>query len=54
VTDQSGDGTLTLKFADCTEALAIYEITSLNISGEIPLERIVQDNVPLCEVLSNP
>jgi len=53
-TDQSGDGTLTLKFADCTEALAIYEITSLNMSGEIPLERIVHDNLPLCEVLSNP
>jgi hypothetical protein len=53
-TDQDGDGTLVLEFSDCTQALATYEITSLEISGEIPLERIVTDNVSYCEVLSNP
>jgi hypothetical protein len=53
-TDQDGDGTLVIEFVDCTEALATYEITSLDISGVIPLERIVLDNVPLCEVLANP
>jgi len=53
-TDPDGDGTLVIEFVDCTEALATYEITSLDISGEIPLERIVLDNVPLCEVLANP
>jgi hypothetical protein len=31
-----------------------YEITSLDISGEIPIQRIVPDNVPLCEALANP
>jgi hypothetical protein len=29
-----------------------YEITSLDISGVIPIERIVLDNVPLCELLN--
>ena len=53
-TDPAGDGTLVIEFVDCTEALATYEITSLDISGVIPLERIVTDNVSLCEVLSNP
>jgi len=53
-TDPAGDGTLVIEFVDCTEALATYEITSLDISGVIPLERIVLDNVPLCEVLANP
>ena len=53
-TDPAGDGTLVIEFVDCTEALATYEITSLDISGVIPLERIVSDNVPYCEVLSNP
>jgi hypothetical protein len=50
-TDAAGDGTLTLEFADCTEGLVQYEITSLGISGEIPIQRITPDNVPLCEAL---
>jgi hypothetical protein len=53
-TDPAGDGTLTLEFADCTEGLVNYEITSLGISGVIPIQRIVQGNVPLCEALANP
>jgi hypothetical protein len=48
------DGTLTLEFADCSEALLNYEITSLGISDQIPLERIVPDNQALCETLSAP
>jgi hypothetical protein len=50
-TDLEGDGTLTIQFADCNAGLVSYEITSLGISGEIPIERIVLDNVPLCESL---
>ena len=50
-TDPAGDGTMTLEFADCNEGLAEYEITSLGISGEIPIQRIVTENVPLCEIL---
>jgi len=50
-TDPAGDGTLTLEFADCTEGFVKYEITSLGISGEIPIQRITPDNVPLCEAL---
>jgi formylglycine-generating enzyme required for sulfatase activity len=52
ITDPAGDGTLTLEFADCNSAMATYQISSLGISGEIPLERIVLDNVPRCEGLS--
>jgi hypothetical protein len=53
-TDPTGYGTLTLEFADCTEGLVNYEITSLGISGEIPIERITADNVALCETLASP
>jgi sugar lactone lactonase YvrE len=53
-TDPAGDGTMTLEFLGCTEGLVNYEITSLGISGEIPIQRIVQDNVPLCEALTDP
>ena len=50
-TDLAGDGSMTIEFADCTEGLVHYEITSLGISGEIPIQRIVPDNVSLCEEL---
>lgn len=53
-TDPGGDGTMILEFEDCTEGLVSYEIDSLGISGEIPIERIVDDNVALCEALLNP
>ena len=53
-TDPAGDGMMKLEFADCTEGLVTYEIDSLDISGEIPIQRIVSDNVALCETLANP
>jgi hypothetical protein len=53
-TDQDGYGTMKLEFSGCNEGLVTYEITSLGLSGEIPIQRIVLDNVPLCEVLAEP
>ena len=50
-TDPEGDGTLTLEFADCTQGMVNYAITSLGISGEIPIQRISAGNMPLCESL---
>jgi hypothetical protein len=51
VTDQAGDGTMTLEFSDCANGLVSYEITSLGISGEIPIQRIAPDNIAFCETL---
>ena len=53
-TDLDGDGTLTIKFAGCNEALVSYEITSLGISNVIPIQRVVPDNIALCEALADP
>jgi hypothetical protein len=50
-TDPAGDGTIMIEFADCTEGLMNYEITSLDIAGEIPIQRIALDNVALCQSL---
>ena len=50
--DGVGDGTMKIEFADCTEALVTYEIFSPAESGTIPIERITDDNVDLCETLS--
>lgn len=52
-TDPAGDGTMTIEFSDCTEGLVSYQITSLGISGEIPIQRITDDNVALCEIISS-
>jgi hypothetical protein len=43
--DLDGDGTMTIEFADCENGLVNYEITSLDISGVIPIQRITPDNV---------
>jgi hypothetical protein len=53
-TDPDGDGRMTITFADCEAGLVNYEITSLGISGEIPIQRITPDNVALCEALAAP
>jgi len=53
-TDPAGDGSMKIEFADCKQGLVTYEITSLGISGQFPIERIALDNVPLCETLAEP
>jgi hypothetical protein len=46
-----GDGTLSLKFNNCNEGTASYNIPSINAQGEVPIERVVIDNVALCNAL---
>ena len=53
-TNLDGDGSITIEFADCNAGLLSYEINSLGISGVIPIQRIVTENVPLCESLLTP
>ncbi len=45
------DGTLTLKFNNCNEGTASYNIPSINAQGEVPIERVAIDNVALCNAL---
>jgi formylglycine-generating enzyme required for sulfatase activity len=52
-TDLAGDGTMTIEFSDCSQGLVSYQITSLGISGQIPIQRITDDNVSLCESLGS-
>ncbi len=46
------DGTMTIRFTDCKNGIVSYNIASLNLSGEVPIERSVLDNVALCEALN--
>jgi len=48
-TDPEPIGTITIKWTSCTAGTLTYNIPSLGLMGEIPIERIVLNNVPLCE-----
>lgn len=51
-TDPPGsDGTVTLTFDDCYSGTIEYNIPSIDRQGTVPIQRIVMDNVPLCEAL---
>jgi hypothetical protein len=51
-TDPPGsDGTLTLTFDDCYAGTLEYNIPTLGLHNTIPIQRVVTDNVPLCEAL---
>jgi len=46
------DGTITLTFADCSSGLVEYNIPSINRQGSVPIQRVANDNIALCEALS--
>lgn len=48
---QSADGTIDVLFSGCNAGMISYDITSAGVSGQIPIERIAVDNVPVCEGL---
>ena len=47
-----GYGTITIVFHGCRCATLIYDFPSLGLMGEIPLQRIANDNVARCEELN--
>jgi hypothetical protein len=49
VTDQEPIGTATITWTGCNAGTLAYDIPSLALTGEIPIERIVGENISLCE-----
>ena len=45
------EGDITLTFDSCTSGTVDYRLTSAGLTGSIPIERIVADNVALCMAL---
>ena len=45
-------GSLTVTFDDCGTGEVVYDLTSPTLSGRIPIQRVANDNVPLCEQLN--
>ena len=46
------DGTITLSFESCSAGLVEYDIPSINRQGSVPIERVADDNIALCEALT--
>jgi PKD repeat protein len=53
VTDQEPIGTATITWTSCNAGILTYDIPSLGLMGDVPIERIVLENVPLCEAGQN-
>lgn len=54
-TDPPGsDGTILLTFDSCSTGTIEYDITSINRQGSVPIQRVANDNITLCEALSIP
>jgi len=52
-TDPPGsDGTLILTFDDCNSGTVEYDIPSINRQGIVPIRRIANDNIVICEALN--
>jgi cyclophilin family peptidyl-prolyl cis-trans isomerase len=51
---RTNDGVIILTFGDCSTGLVEYDITSIDQQGSVPIQRVANDNIALCEALSEP
>lgn len=45
------DGTLAVEFSGCNEGMMSYDIPSLSLVGDIPIQRIALDNADECQAM---
>ncbi len=49
--EQDPDGQMTIEFGGCDNAMVSYDIPSIARQGNIPITRVVKDNISLCDAL---
>lgn len=49
---QTVDGSILVQFSDCRTGLITYDLPAAGLSGQIPVQRVAEDNVKLCESLA--
>jgi glucose/arabinose dehydrogenase len=47
-------GTLRVDFTGCNQGMVTFRLDGLAAPGQIPIERVVPDNIALCEALGSP
>lgn len=52
--DRVDDGSIILTFDDCNSGTINYDIPSIGQQGLVPIQRVADDNIALCEVLEPP
>ena len=50
--ERENDGTMTVEFDDCKAGRVIYDLGQSGRTGTVPIQRIANDAVPLCENLT--
>jgi hypothetical protein len=51
-TDPPGsDGTIDLEFQNCNSGIVEYNIPSINRQGVVPIQRVANDNIMICDTL---
>jgi hypothetical protein len=48
----TADGTIVVEFAGCEAGTVSYDIPSIDSQGIVPIQRVVADNIALCEELA--
>jgi hypothetical protein len=48
------DGEMLLEFTGCNSGRVTFDIPSLDLQGEVPIERVALDNIAQCYLLGNP
>jgi hypothetical protein len=49
-----GYGSMTVTFTSCSAGTVTYDIPSVGVSGSVPITRVANDNVVLCEAFAAP
>jgi len=52
--DPGSVGSMEVIFENCSRGVVKYDLPGLDLMGEVPIQRIVNDNVALCEALDEP
>ena len=45
------DGSITLTFNGCNSGTIAYAIPSIGLTGTVPIQRVANDNIAMCEAL---
>jgi len=45
-------GSIILQFSDCNSGTVTYDLPSISAKGSVPIQRIADDNIALCEALN--
>jgi hypothetical protein len=48
---QTQDGSMTVEFSDCYTGLVTYDLGSAGVQGQVPIQRLANDAVDLCQAL---